>query len=82
MNKRVLKRGALIVLMLVLSVTMVFSSNPGMGQVTATAANYIQQLSGNIVTGIENYFDTSVMYKLPSGVKDDEIISVIINTVL
>ena len=80
MNKRVLKRGALIVLMLVLSVTMIFSSNPGMGQMTVTAANYIQQLSGNIVTGIEKHFDTSVMYKLPDGVKDDEIISVIINT--
>lgn len=80
MNKQVFKRGALIVLMLVLSVTMIFSSNPGMGQVTATAANYIQQLSGNIVTGIEKHFDPSVMYKLPAGVKDDEIISVIINT--
>ena len=80
MNKKMLKRGALVLLMLVLSVTLIFSANPGMGKVSATAASYIQKLTGNIETNLEQYFDPNTVQKLPSNVKDSDIISVIINT--
>ncbi len=38
----------------------------------------ISKLDGNIITNREDYLDGSVMYKLPSTVKDDDDISVIV----
>ena len=40
----------------------------------------VQLFDGEINTGIEKYFDSSVIYQLPDTVKADDIISVIVRT--
>ncbi len=47
------------------------------GQSGITAPSFINKMEG-LQTNYEKYLDSSVMYQLPSGIRDDEEISVII----
>ena len=65
------------------SFLLIFSMLCGMAAVPANAAagnfkaSYIEKLDG-IKADYESYLDSSVMYRLPEGIRDDEEISVII----
>ncbi len=49
------------------------------GKITASASGYIKEYSGSINNNIRDHFDSSVAYKLPEGIKQDEVISVIVS---
>ncbi len=63
-----------VALVFVLLFSTVFSAAPA---TVEASAGYLQEVT-NIVTNIKNYFDDSVIYQLPSTVKDDDIISIIV----
>ncbi len=76
MNKTKLRRATSCILVMVLCLVMLFS-------MTADALNnvytaeYIKQLY-SVDTQYENFINGSVMHRLPSTIKDDDIISVIV----
>ena len=78
MKKQTIKRTATTALLIILVVATLLSIS-GFGQLTVTAADYIQEFSGDIVTNIQNYFDSNVLFKLPDTIAQDDYISVIVN---
>ena len=64
-------------LVLMLAVVMLFNVTTDAIAAPLEAAGYIKKLT-SVDTNYEDYLDKSVMYRLPSAVKDDDIISVII----
>ncbi len=64
-----------ILLLLVLSLLFVGSD---FGQVAVQASEYIREITGNINTNIEQYFDGSVLYQLPDTIEADQDISVVV----
>ncbi len=77
MKTKMLKRLSVSALALVLLATLLLAG-AGIGQVTASAAGYIRELDGNLQTNFRDYLDSSVIYKLPSTVKADDYVSVIV----
>ena len=47
-------------------------------QAASYTASYIKEMTGKLKTNFESYLDSSVMYKLPETIRDDQEISVII----
>ncbi len=78
MKTKVFKRVSFSVMVILLMLTVLLSS-AGVGQFTASAAEYIRQFSGELNTNIKDYFDSSAIYRLPDTVKADDRISVIVS---
>ncbi len=77
MNKKTLTKVASSMLVLVMVIVMLMSTiMPAYGEV-AESADYIRQLE-SINTNYEKYLDSSVVMKLPEGVKSTDEISVIV----
>ncbi len=78
MKTNVLKRVSISSVVILLLLAMLFAGS-GIGKVAATASGYIREFDGEINTNIEQYFDGTTIQKLPSSVKNDDIISVILS---
>ena len=75
-SKRTLTRLTLCVITLVMVVSMVVVSH--LQPITDAQSNF-KLFDGQIQTNISDYLDSSMVYKLPEGVKDTDRISVIIS---
>ena len=65
------------ILLLSLVVVLLFSTSASAISGAVVDAAYIKELH-SVDTQYKNYLDSNVMYQLPSTIKDDEIISVIV----
>ncbi len=79
MKTNAMKRISLSAVVVLLIVAMLFAG-AGIGNISSTAADYIRKTSGNIITNIEDYYDGTVIQKLPDTVGKDDLISVILKT--
>ncbi len=80
------KKNKVLRLLTSLMLTLIVISSVFTYSLTASGTTYygsspsIQQLTGKVDLGTENYYDTSVIYKLPDGIKESDEISVIVQT--
>ncbi|MBQ7906692.1 MAG: leucine-rich repeat protein [Clostridia bacterium] len=80
MKNKVIVRVASVVISLVLATILLLSVIiPSLGKSYAYDAQYIKQFTDSLTTNRNQYFDSSVVFELPSGVKDSDEISVIIS---
>ena len=80
MKNKVIVRVTSVVISLILATILLLSVIiPSLGKSYAYDAQYIRQFTDSLITNRNQYFDSSVVYELPSGVKDTDEISVIIS---
>ena len=75
--KKAFKKATTSILVLVLAAVMLFGVGTDAFGGSVEAAAYIKELT-SVDTNYEDFIDPSVMYELPSTVKDDDTISVIV----
>ena len=79
MKKKTISRVALGALALFMLLTILFTGGISSFGRSLTASNYLKEYAGNLKTNVDKYFNSSVVQKLPSTVKDTDTISVIFN---
>ncbi len=77
MKFKALKRVPAAAVLILLALSLLFISSD-FGQVAVSASNYIREITGDINTNIDKYFDNSVLYQLPESIEADQEISVIV----
>lgn len=79
MTKRLFKkRGRSLLIVLVVAVLLFAALGQPVAQAVTYSASFIREYTGDLKVNYQDYLDSSVMQKLPSTIKDDDDISVII----
>ncbi|MBQ4584583.1 MAG: leucine-rich repeat protein [Clostridia bacterium] len=80
MNKKAVVKATTVVLSVLLATILLLSVFlPTLGRSYALEGGYVKQFTDSIITNRNQYLDSSKVFELPSAVKDDDDISVIIS---
>ena len=80
MNKKAVVKATTVVLSVLLATILLLSVFlPTLGRSYALEGGYVKQFTDSIITNRNQYLDSSTVFELPSAVKDDDDISVIIS---
>ena len=79
MKKKTISRVALGALALFMLLTILFTGGISSFGGSLTASNYLKEYAGKLKNDVDKYFNSSVVQKLPSTVKETDTISVIFN---
>ena len=77
MKTKMFQRVSIVALSMLLLVALLLSG-AGIGEITASAADYIGKFNGDITTNFEDYLNSDVIYRLPDTIQDTDQISVIV----
>ncbi len=78
MKTRTISKVSVRILIALVAVVMLFSVVVGPLGTSVSAESFVYRKNDNIVTDYTSYLDSSVVYKLPDSIDDNEVISVIV----